>query len=316
MKPDLELVQILQDESFKVWAHGYPFRTVRWHFHPEYELHLITATSGSYFVGDFVGEFDVGNLVLTGPNLPHNWVTTVSQGSSIPHFCLVLQFSEEFVRPLVAALPELRGLETILAESRRGILFPAYASQRVKPQFAKLIDATGAQRIACFMEIIHSLIESDGRKVLAGPSYEADFSQYMSAGINKALKYISNNLTKGGKISSLARVAGLNVSAFSRSFQRHTGMTPTKYIAQLRIDLACSLLMSDAERPVTDIAFDVGFNNLSNFNRLFLMQKGMTPTRFRRLHVSNKSSAYANVANASGGQRRGTIDGELDLIGT
>ena len=74
MKPDLEVVDVLQHESFKVWGHGYPFRTVRWHFHPEYEIQLITETSGQYFVGDYVGRFAPGNLVLTGPDLPHNWV--------------------------------------------------------------------------------------------------------------------------------------------------------------------------------------------------------------------------------------------------
>ena len=75
MKPDLEVVQIGRAESFKAWEHGYPFRTVRWHFHPEFELHYVVSTSGRYFVGDFIGSFEPGNLVLTGPNLPHNWVS-------------------------------------------------------------------------------------------------------------------------------------------------------------------------------------------------------------------------------------------------
>ena len=80
MHPDLEVVQIRSGESFKAWSHGYPFHTVRWHFHPEYEIHQVVATSGRYFVGDFIGEFEPGNLVLTGPNLPHNWVSDVPQG--------------------------------------------------------------------------------------------------------------------------------------------------------------------------------------------------------------------------------------------
>ena len=82
MKPDLEVVQIGRGESFKAWEHGYPFRTVRWHFHPEYEIHHVVATAGRYFVGDFIGEFEPGNLVLTGPNLPHNWVSDVAPGEA------------------------------------------------------------------------------------------------------------------------------------------------------------------------------------------------------------------------------------------
>jgi len=89
MKPDLEVVQIRPGESFTAWSHGYPFRTVRWHFHPEYELHLIVATRGRYFVGDLIGEFEPGNLVLTGPNLPHNWVTDVPKDATVPLRCRV-----------------------------------------------------------------------------------------------------------------------------------------------------------------------------------------------------------------------------------
>src|SRR3954466_8626188 len=83
MEPDLEVVQIRPGESFAAWAHGYPYRTVRWHFHPEYELHMVVATTGRYFVGDFIGEFAPGNLVLTGPNLPHNWVSDLPKDTSI-----------------------------------------------------------------------------------------------------------------------------------------------------------------------------------------------------------------------------------------
>ena len=123
MNPDLEVVQIRRGESFKAWAHGYPFHTVRWHFHPEYEIHHVVATSGHYFVGDFIGEFEPGNLVLTGPNLPHNWVSDVPPGTSVPLRGRVVQFSQEFIADATTALPELAGCENILELSRRGALF-------------------------------------------------------------------------------------------------------------------------------------------------------------------------------------------------
>ncbi|MFX5756418.1 AraC family ligand binding domain-containing protein, partial [Acinetobacter baumannii] len=77
MSPDLELVHTRQDESFRAWVHDYPHTVAKWHFHPEYEVHVITASSGKFFVGDFIGDFGPGNLVLTGPNLPHNWVSNL-----------------------------------------------------------------------------------------------------------------------------------------------------------------------------------------------------------------------------------------------
>ena len=77
--PELELVRVPEKQSVKIWSHGYPFRTVRWHFHPEYEIHLITATSGIRYVGDHIGTFVPGDLVMVAPNLPHNWISDVNR---------------------------------------------------------------------------------------------------------------------------------------------------------------------------------------------------------------------------------------------
>ena len=93
MSPFLELVDIQAQESFKVWTHGYPYETVRWHFHPEYEINLITHTSGRYFVGDHTGTFEPGQLCMVGPNLPHNWISDVPPEQHIDKRCVVLQFS-------------------------------------------------------------------------------------------------------------------------------------------------------------------------------------------------------------------------------
>ena len=110
MEPDLEVVQIRRGESFKAWSPGYPYRTVRWHFHPEYELHHVVATRGRYFVGDFIGEFEPGNLVLTGPNLPHNWVSELPDGVEVPLRCRIVQFSQDFIGNAMTLLPELGAL--------------------------------------------------------------------------------------------------------------------------------------------------------------------------------------------------------------
>ena len=293
MGPDLEVVQIRQGESFKAWSHGYPFRTVRWHFHPEYELHLVVATAGRYFVGDFIGEFEPGNLVLAGPNLPHNWVSDVPEGSTIPLRCRILQFSEGFIGDIMKVLPELAALGPVLEWWRRGVLFSTETSRQAAPMMEELMEAQGVRRIELFMAIAGLLSRAQGARMLASPSYIPDPSGYMSAGINKALAYLRENLTQPFGEADLARIAGQSTSAFSRTFRRHTGMTLVQYVKRLRINLACQILMSEEQAPITDICFEVGFNNLSNFNRQFLAEKGMTPSRFRRLVVDHINAAKA-----------------------
>ena len=293
MEPDLEVVQIRRGESFKAWSHGYPFHTVRWHFHPEYEIHQVVATSGRYFVGDFIGEFEPGNLVLTGPNLPHNWVSDLPAETTIPLRGRIIQFSEEFIGDTMRLMPELSGLAALLESSRRGVLFAGSTSKELAPLMEEIVAAKGVRRIELFMMILGTLCRARGALPLSSPNYLPDPSGYMSAGMNKALAFIRENLTQPFSEADLAAIAGQSQSAFSRSFRRHTGMSLVQYVKRLRINLACQILMSDEQASITDICFEVGFNNLSNFNRQFLAEKGMPPSRFRRLLADNINAARA-----------------------
>jgi AraC-like DNA-binding protein len=287
MKPDLEVVQIGRAESFKAWGHGYPFRTVRWHFHPECELHHVVATSGRYFIGDFIGNFAPGNLVLTGPNLPHNWVSHLPPGTGVPLRGRVLQFSEQFVRDATELLPELSAFLPLLELSRRGALFTPETAARVGPMLADLIEATEVRRIELFMSIVGTLSRAQGIRPLASADYHPDPSGFMVTGINEALAYINANLTEPFSEKELAAISRLSASGFSRSFRRHTGMALGQYVNRLRINLASQLLMSESGACITDICFASGFKNISNFNRQFLRQKGMSPSRFRALLAEN-----------------------------
>lgn len=293
MGPDLEVIQIRPGESFATRSHGYPYHTVRWHFHPEFEIHQVVATRGRYFVGDFIGEFETGNLVLTGPNLPHNWISDVPHGQSIPLRCRIIQFGEDFIAGAMAAFPELGTIEPLLESSRRGVLFGSETSDRVRSMMEEVMTAQGVRRIELFMMIIGMLSRERSPRMLASESYLPDPSGYMSAGINKALAYIRENLTGPFNEGDLAAIAGQSTGAFSRSFRRHTGMSLLQYVRRLRINLACQILMSDEAAQISDICFEVGFNNLSNFNRQFLAEKGMSPSQFRRLLADNFSAARA-----------------------
>jgi AraC-like DNA-binding protein len=300
VQPDLELVAVRRDESFKAWYHGYPYRTVRWHFHPEYEIHLIVATTGKMFVGDHIGSFAPGNLVLMGPNLPHNWVSDVPEGETIEQRNLVVQFGQEFVAHCMESFPEWRQVEALLAASRRGVSFDAQTSAAIRPLFLELLDARGLRRIVLFMSMLEVLVSAQDTELLASPAYQADPTGFAATRINHALSYIGKNLSSELRESDLAQLAGQSVSAFSRYFRRHTGMPFVQYVNRMRINLACQLLM-DAELSVTDICYKVGFNNLSNFNRQFLIAKGMAPSKFRRYQQSNDASRDASEEAAARG---------------
>ena len=283
MKPDLELVQVRDDQSFKVWSHGYPYRTVRWHFHPEYELHLVTATEGTRHVGDHIGRFVVGDLVLVGPNTPHNWISNVGPGETVEERCLVLQFTEEFIAGCLATFPELRHLESLLKESAGGVRFEAGLSSKVEPLMREMLKAEGARRVTLFIELFDLLGRDQARVSLDGAGFRNDPLHYMSSSMNAVLQHIGRNFKLDLKEADLARLNKQSVSAFSRAFRRHTGLTFVQYVNAMRIELACQHL-TQVDLTITEICFAVGFNNVSNFNRQFLVVKGMSPSKFRALY--------------------------------
>ena len=292
MTPDLEVVDVLQHESFKAWCHGYPFRTVRWHFHPEYEIQLIAKTTGQYFVGDYVGSFEPGNLVCMAPNLPHNWVSELPEGCTVERRSFVLQFTHEFLAERVLAFPEFRHLERLAEESKRGVVWSPAAGLATLPIFEELLTASGGRLVILFLSLLDLIAHDEGRKLLASHRFLPDPSSYMSSKINQVLSYIDQNLAIDLRESDVADLAGQSGTTFSRYFRRHTGVSFVQHVNGLRIQRACELLV-DTGLSVTDICFRVGYNNVSNFNRQFLVIKGIPPSRFRSMHQLNIISSVA-----------------------
>lgn len=289
MTPDLEVVQIGRAESFAAREHGYPYHTVRWHFHPEFELHHVVATSGRCFVGDYIGPFAPDNLILAGPNLPHNWISDIAPNTSVPLRCRLLQFSEAFVLDAIKLMPELASFLPMLALSRRGALFTPETGARIGPLLQDLVGASDIRRVELFVSILGILSRATDVKALSSADYHPDPSSFMAQGINEALQYINTNLTEDFGEKDLAAISRLSPSAFSRSFRRHTGMALGQYVNRLRINLASQMLMSEDGVSVTEVCFASGFRNVSNFNRQFLRQKGMQPSRFRAALAENSA---------------------------
>ncbi|MEY2890720.1 MAG: hypothetical protein RJA98_628 [Pseudomonadota bacterium] len=292
MSPYLELVGIQEQESFKVWKHGYPYETVRWHFHPEYELSYITHTSGRFYVGDHTGTFESGQLVLVGPNLPHNWISDVPANASVPERCVVLQFPEKCVQGGISAFPELGQLQALLGQAQRGILFSVECTQRAAPLLTQLLSARGFQRVHLFLSLLEVLAQAKDSQLLASASFRPDPQGYQSSTINQVLAHLAQHLDEPLSESDMARYAGMEPSAFSRFFRRHADLPFVQYLNRLRVNRACELLIASDE-AVTEICYACGFNNVSNFNRQFLAQKAVPPSQFRRLYRLNAECAAA-----------------------
>ena len=261
-------------------SHGFPTPLARWHHHDEYELHLITATSGKAFVGDWIGPFEPGHLVLCGPRLPHNWVSLDLPEGGVAERDLVIQFRHEPIVQAAEVIPELAEVLPLLERARHGIEFFGL-SDRARGHWWHIKQSRGTERLGSFCAFLADLSHCTEYRLLSNVMMQGDDDAKGLSQINSIVDRITSNVAQPLVGAVLAQELGMSESRFSRFFRRTTGNTFTDFVNRVRVNRACQLLMN-TERLVTPICYEVGFNNVANFNRRFLEIKGMTPTEFRR----------------------------------
>ncbi|PWQ96725.1 helix-turn-helix domain-containing protein [Leucothrix pacifica] len=260
--------------------HGAPNPLIRWHYHEEYELHLITETSGKVFVGDYIGRFKPGNLVLTGPRLPHNWISTEIAEEGVEIRDRVLQFPDEPLRQASELIPELREAFPLLERAKHGIEFNGM-SDIANESMGRILQSSGLERFSIFLRLLSKLSQHQDYRLLSSvqlQSFDDDASLHQ---ISEVVDYMTANYATPFTMSEIAERIGMTESRFSRYFRRATGNTFTDFVNHLRINRACQLLM-ETEQYISTICYNVGFNNVANFNRRFMEIKGMTPSEFRK----------------------------------
>lgn len=271
-------------------AHGYPSPLARWHCHDEYELHLITSTSGKAFVGDWIGPFQPGHLVLCGLRLPHNWISLDTPDSGVPTRDLVIQFRHDPVAEAARQIPELGEVQLLLERARHGIEFFGL-SEQAERHWHQVKGTHGLRRLAAFCEFLADLADCTDYRLLSSVQMKGAEGEAEVERINAIVNRITGNVAEPIAMAEVAAELGMSESRFSRYFRRATGNSFTDFVNRVRINNACHLLMQ-TDHYVTDICYQVGFNNVANFNRRFLEVKGMTPSEFRRQADSRFGGAH------------------------
>lgn len=275
-QPEFELVQE-REHSLRYLSHSADSELIRWHYHREYELHLIRATRGKAFIGDYIGAFRPATVFLCGPNLPHNWITTAQWQEGVRD--QVVNFSDELMSQLTGLLPEMQSLQPLLDASRYGLEFDQAVSRELTPLFDRIERSSGMTRLLTFFEVMNRLAESDYR-VLSTRAYDRHPDPLLEERVNTVVNYIAEHYTGDISLEEVAALVRLSPAFFSRYFRRATGHRFVDFVTRMRISKACERLELTRD-PITNICFEVGFANVANFNRHFLKIKGMTPRQYR-----------------------------------
>lgn len=279
VQPEIEIVDRAR-HSFRYLEHGWPSELCRWHSHVEYELHLVVATRGKVFVGDYIGDFLPGALYLTGPNLPHNWITDEVWKEPVPIRDILVQFNQESIDHLALAFPEFSDLRQTLLLAQSGIEFVGFDPARAQVFMETIRDQTGAARILAFLRFLVALHDHPQKRTLSVAKLVQLKDGSKHAKIGQVVDHLIKHFAEDFSVEQAADMAGMTQQTFSRSFQTVTGHRFVEFLNRVRIGQACGMLYATDDQ-VTTICYQVGFQNLANFNRHFLKMKGMPPSAYR-----------------------------------
>jgi AraC-like DNA-binding protein len=282
MKARLEQVNQRKDLSFVCQAFDHSPIHCHYHYHPEIELALITAGRGQRLIGDHLGPFGPGDLVLIGADLPHSYFSTSHRKDKKTALggVVLLQFHPEMGQGLLQGLPELRSFTSLFQRAARGLTFSPRVCRKVSLLLKLLPRRTGPRRIILLMEILAALAQDHQTETLASPGFSPEINQHQVQRIERVCAWVSTHFQECLTLNEAARLANMSPAAFSRFFHCATARPFIRFVNEIRIGHASRLLL-ETDKSIAEIAFESGFENLSNFNRRFREIQGTVPRHYR-----------------------------------
>lgn len=251
------------------------------HYHEEFELNFIDNAKGiKRVIGDHIDEIDDVELVLVGPNLQHGWFNHKCKSKEFTE--VTIQFHRDLFDDKFLQRNQMNLIRSMFEKSLRGILFSKETIAAIKPRLLSLTKKHGFDSVLELISILHDLSASRNMKTLSDLSFKnAESINYGSRRVEKIMNYLNNNFGKNITLAEGAELVSMSEVAFSRFFKQRTGKTFIDTLNEIRLGNASRMLI-DTTHGINEIAFKCGFNNISNFNRIFKKKKDCTPKEFRQ----------------------------------
>ena len=282
MTASLKKIGVKDDESFVIGIFQDNMEKSTWHYHNNYELSFILEGSGKRIVADSIEEFQPGDLVFIGRNLPHVWISDKETRTPTSRSLemVFLQFTSEVVTPQLLTLPEFKHIAKAIALSERGIQIVGQTLNEVSEMMLQLPYLKSFDRMLHFFKLMDIIGKSHTNIQLASKEY---LKMRFTPG-NKRIavihEFLMNNYREQVDLAHLAGLVNMAEGSLCRFFRTNMGMTVFEYLNQLKVELACKLLM-DKDLSILEVCLDSGFNNLSHFNKQFKKINGLPPSEFR-----------------------------------
>lgn len=278
MKIQKEIVLPDPGQSFKLFTPSLR-NSFFWHYHPEFELVYVEAITGIRHVGQHISSFMESDLVLIGPNIPH---LNFDYGIETEYHQIVVQLKENFLGDAFEQTPEFSRINALFSKAFLGLSFGGKTKKLVADKLHQMRGQPHFEQLLNLLEVFQLLANS--REVTQLNEQDTSVKLFFDDKIRmgSVYKYIHANYNQQPDVNEVARRVHLSTPAFCRYFKKQTKMTFTDFLNQYRITQSKTLLLKGLS--VTETCYEVGFESLSYFNKLFRKFSGENPSAFRKLH--------------------------------
>lgn len=280
MKPLIQKLPLNEATSFVAKTFRTPHFEVGWHQHLEYELILFTEGSGMSFIGNYVGEFETGDIFFLGSNLPHTFQKSGNQITS----AIVVQFRDDFWGNQFLQMPESRHINQLLHASLHGLKVTGATKAVLAKHIIELENAIGFKRVLLLSACLYLLAENK-EYVEVSTQEIKELTPKDKQCIDRVFQFTIDSFKEPVSLPEVAAVACMSVPAFCRYFKRSTKKTYTEFLNEVRIGYACNLLQ-DTQKTVLEICYESGYNSIANFHRQFFKIKSYTPLQYRKYFMA------------------------------
>ncbi|WP_299254283.1 AraC family transcriptional regulator [uncultured Aquimarina sp.] len=280
----LERVKKSIHSSFFTGVYEQPYFNGVWHYHPEFELLLVTEGSGTRLVGDHGEEFKPNDLVLLGGLLPHTWISDSKYlEEDSEEFCksIYVQFRKDIFGAHFIDIPELKTVRKVLKISERGLKIKGKNKPEIIKILHKVPQLSSFDQLLSLLKILE-LISTSDYELLASEDYIKQRFYLKSTRVLKVHEYIMESYQRDISVNVCAQMVGMTTSSFCRFFKTETSYTFTKYVNKIRIDFSKKLL-SNTNISIKEIGYECGYNSVPYFNRQFKKIEGVPPFTYRKL---------------------------------
>lgn len=267
-------------DSFKSWENARPYLHNPWHYHPECEITYINKGYGVLFIGDKVLNYSKDMLIVIGSNLPHEWRSDYKENPDFYSQSFAVHFNKNFPGEDFYKIPEAVSINHLLEQSVRGIKINDTACKKMVKEKLMLLQKTkGIERISILLSILNNLASCQKMEFLSSRAFVSSIDEGHNQRMNQVYKYVMEHFRDEISVDQISREIYMTTTSFCRFFKKRTNKSFMQYVNDIRIGYACKLLLEE-NYNISQIAYESGFENLSNFNKQFKKIKNITPSRY------------------------------------